>query len=84
MRRGRPGLGLYFREEIIAVLGALQYPVTINTLRTSLRQCRGSKCSWNTIRKYLHQLCQEGIVYRQVLPTERGRKPLVVYFLRGS
>ena len=82
MRRGRPSMGRYFREEIVTLLGALRYPATTGTLMRSLEEMRGRRSSWHTIQKYLEQLCQERIVYRQALPTERGRKPLVVYFLR--
>ena len=82
MRRGRPGLGRYFREEIVTMLRAARYPITVHTLMKSLEEKRGRSCGWHTVLKYLHQLCEERIVYRQVLPTERGRKPLVLYFAR--
>ena len=82
MRRGRPSLRRYFREEIVTMLRAARYPTKVNTLMKSLEQKRGRPCGWHTVLKYLHQLCEERIVYRQVLPTERGRKPLVLYFAR--
>jgi len=84
MRRGRPRLGRYFREEIVTMLRAARYPITVSTLMRSLTEKRGRPCGWHTVLKYLHQLCEEKIVYRQVLPTKRGRKPLVLYLLRGG
>ncbi len=85
MRQGRPSMGQYFRGQIVTALGGLQglqYPVTATTLMHSLETRRGRGCSWHTVLKYLGQLSEQGVVSRQVLPTQPGRKPLVVYFLR--
>lgn len=82
MRRGRPGLSGYFRQEIVTILSATRYPVTASTIKKTLEERRGRPCSWNTVQKYLHRLCEERLVYRQELPTEGHHKPLVVYFTR--
>ena len=81
MRGGRPSMRAYFRQEIVTLLNASQYPVTTHTLRKSLESKRGKPGSWHTVRKYLYQLSDERIVCRQVLPVERGRKPLVLFAL---
>ena len=82
MRRGRPSMSGYFREAIVTTLRAAQYPVTVSKLTKRLGEKRGRPCGWDTVLKYLNQLCEEKVVYRQVLPTERGRKPLVLYCVR--
>jgi hypothetical protein len=39
---------------------------------------------WCTIKKYLDELADEGVVVRQALPATPKRKPLIVYFLRQA
>jgi len=68
-----------FRREILDVLGGYQYPATASTIKRLLDQRRMRPCGWRTVQKYLHELAAERLVLRQALPTQRGRKPLVVY-----
>jgi len=83
MKRGRPSMREEFRRDILSVLGVYQYPATASTVKRLLDSRRIHPCSWVTIDKYLRELVAEHLVLRQVLPTERGRKPLVVYVGRA-
>ena len=82
MKRGRPAMREEFRREILTVLGEGQYPITVSTVKRVLDARRMRPCGWHTVRKYLEELAAERLVLRQALPTERGRKPLVVYLGR--
>ena len=79
MKRGRPSAREEFRREILKVLGGYQYPATISTVKGLLDARRLQPCGWDTVQKYLQELAEERLILRQALPTERGRKPLVVY-----
>jgi len=79
MRRGRPAAREEFRREILSVLNGYQYPATISTVKGLLDARRLRPCGWDTVQKYLQELAEERLILRQALPTERGRKPLVVY-----
>jgi hypothetical protein len=79
MRRGRPAAREEFRREILKALGSYQYPATISTVKGLLDARRLRPCGWDTVQKYLQELAEERLILRQALPTERGRKPLVVY-----
>jgi len=83
MRRGRPAMRGYFRREILNVLVDGQYPATATTVRRLINARRVKPCDWHTVRKYLEELVVERLVLRQALPTQPGRKPLVVYLGRG-
>jgi hypothetical protein len=83
MKRGRPSMREEFRRDILSVLGVYQYPATASTVKRLLDSRRMHPCSWVTIDKYLRELVAEHLVLRQALPTERGRKPLVVYVGRA-
>lgn len=84
MKRGRPSMGPEFRREILNVLGQGQYeyPATASTVRHLLEARRMRGCGWDTVRKYLDELVAERLVLRQALPTQAGRRPLVVYMGR--
>ena len=82
MKRGRPAMREEFRSEILNVLDGSGYPVTATTVKRLLDAKRGQRCGWDTVRKYLEDLTAERLVLRQVLPTNRGRKPLVLYMGR--
>ena len=79
MRRGRPTMRQEFRREILHVLAHFDYPATASTVKRLLDQQRMQPCGRDTVRKYLQELVEDHLVARQVLPTQRGRKPLVVY-----
>ena len=79
MKQGRPARREEFRREILNVLGSYQYPVTASTVKGLLDARRMQPCGWDTVRKYLQELAGERLILRQVLPTERGRRPLIVY-----
>jgi hypothetical protein len=83
MRRGRPAAREEFRREILRALGGYQYPATISTVKGLLDARRMRPCGWDTVQKYLQELADERLILQQVLPTERGRKPLVVYVGRS-
>lgn len=84
MRRGRPSLRTASRQGISEVLRRHPYPVTVQTVHQELSAIASGPGSWNTVRKYLDELAADGVVIRQVLPTECRRKPLVLYFIRGG
>jgi Fe2+ or Zn2+ uptake regulation protein len=84
MRRGRPSLRTASRQSISEVLRRHPYPVTVQTVHQDLVRSASGPGSWNTVRKYLDDLASDGVVIRQVLPVERKRKPLVLYFIRGG
>jgi len=83
MKQGRPPAREEFRREILRVLGGYQYPATTSTVKGLLDARRLRPCGWDTVQKYLQELAEERLVLRQALPTERGRKPLVVYVGRS-
>jgi len=83
MKQGRPAAREEFRREILEVLGGYQYPATIATVKRLLDTRRMRPCGWDTVQKYLQELADERLILRQSLPTERGRKPLVVYIGRA-
>ena len=82
MKRGRPAMGAEFRRQILRILSAAEYPVTATTIKQLLDERRAHPCGWDTVRKYVEELVTERLVLRQALPTERGRKPLVIYLGR--
>lgn len=84
MKRGRPAMREEFRDKILTVLGGGQYPypVTARTVKRLVDARRLQPCGWNTVRKYLDELAEDRLVFRQALPTHPGRKPLVVYMGR--
>ncbi len=82
MRRGRPALRDEFRRNILYVLDSYSYPCTVSTIKKLIDEQRVYSCSRDTVRKYLHELIADGLVLRQELPTNRGRKPLIVYQVR--
>lgn len=82
MKRGRPAMREQFRCEILNVLGDGQYPATVTTIKRLVDSRRLRACGWDTVRKYLEELVTERLVLRQPLPTQLGRKPLVVYLGR--
>jgi hypothetical protein len=84
MKRGRPSEREEFRREILEVLGGYKYPATATTVKGLLDARRMRPCGWDTVRKYLQDLASERLVLRQVLPTERGSRPLVVYTGRSN
>ena len=84
MRRGRPALSWSLRERIQEFLSHNPYPVTVSTVKQGLLKAGTTSAHWCTVKKYLTQLVDEGLVVRQALPVESRRKPLVVYFGRGS
>jgi len=77
-------MGGHFRGQILAVLDDAPYPVTATSVKRMLDERRLRRCGWDTVRKYLEELAAERLVLRQQLPTEQGRKPLVVYLGRGG
>ena len=79
MKRGRPSMREQYRQGILSVLSSYQYPATVSTVKRLLDQRRLQPCGWDTVQKYLNELSQENLVLRQALPTERGRKPLVIF-----
>ncbi len=83
MKTGRPAAREEFRQEILRALGGYQYPATISTVKGLLDARRMQHCGWDTVQKYLQELAEERLILRQALPTERGRKPLVVYVGRS-
>ena len=83
MKRGRPAAREEFRREILKALGGYQYPATISTVKGLLDARRLRPCGWDTVQKYLQELADERLILQQVLPTERGHKPLVVYVGRS-
>jgi len=83
MKRGRPAMREEFRRDILNVLGGYQYPATASTVKSLLDARRMRPCGWRTVQKYLHELAAERLVLQQALPTQRGRKPLVVYVGRA-
>jgi hypothetical protein len=83
MKRGRPPLREQFRQDILSALSAYQYPATVSTVKRLLNQRRLQPCAWETVEKYLNELSQQRLVLRQALPTERGRKPLVIFVGRN-
>ena len=82
MRQGRPAMREEFRRDILDVLAAYPYPVTIRTVKGLLDRRRARPCGWDTVQKYLQELVAERLVLRQALPTGRGHRPLVVYLGR--
>jgi len=84
MKRGRPSLRQTVRTRVSHVLRQTPYPVTVRTIQKSMTKPYMRPAHWCTIKKYLDELAEEGIVIRQVLPAAPKRKPLVVYFLRQA
>ena len=84
MRPGRPSLREQFRRQILSALRSHPYPVTANTVKRLVDAQRSQPCGWDTAHKYLQELTTERLVLRQVLPAEKGRKPLVVYMGRSK
>ncbi|MDP2896810.1 MAG: hypothetical protein Q8Q12_09670 [bacterium] len=84
MKRGRPPVRQEFRREILEALGEGQvpYPLTASSVKRLLDARRLRPCGWHTVRRYLEELAGERLVLRQALPTQAGRKPLVVYMGR--
>ena len=83
MKTGRPAMRQEFRREILQVLSGYRYPATASTVKRLLDGRRLRPCGWDTVQKYLQELNVERLVIRQVLPSEHGRKPLVVYLGRA-
>jgi len=83
MKQGRPAAREEFRREILKALSGYQYPATISTVKGLLNARRLRPCGWDTVQKYLQELAEERLILRQTLPTDRGRKPLVVYVGRS-
>jgi len=84
MRRGRPALRWSLRERIQEFLSHSPYPVTVRTVQQGLLKTGTTSAHWCTVKKYLTELVDEGLVVRQALPVQSKRKPLVVYFGRGG
>lgn len=84
MRRGRPALRSSFKEKIEEFLSHNPYPVTVRTVQQGLLKAGTTSAHWCTVKKYLVELVDEGLVVRQALPVESKRKPLVVYFGRSG
>ena len=84
MKRGRPSMREHFREEILNILADGECPLTVSCVKRFLGARRSRPCGWHTVRRYLDELAAERLVLRQVLPTEEGRNPLVVYHGRRS
>ena len=82
MKHGRPAMREHFRHEILEALQQLPYPVTVSTIRHLVEARSAQRSGWDTIQKYLEELVAERLVLRQPLPTQPGRKPLVVYLGR--
>jgi len=59
------------------------FPATAQTIQQGLLNT-GKAYSWHTVKKYLDELAEGGIVARQQLPAAGKHKPLVVYFVRRS
>jgi hypothetical protein len=70
------------RAELLQALGSSQYPLTATAAKRLLDARRVRPCGWDTVVKYLEELATQRLVLRQPLPTERGRKPMVVYMGR--
>jgi hypothetical protein len=84
MKRGRPPMREELRRDILDLLGERQipYPLTATSVKRFLDSRRVRPCGWHTVRRYLEELVGERLVLRQALPTQAGRKPLVVYMGR--
>jgi len=70
----------YYREQILNRLRSHRYPMTVGTVAKLITQGTGCPCGWNTIRRYMDKLAEQGVVRRQALPSGANRKPLVVYY----
>ena len=83
MYRKCPNPNDSMRNELLAAVEAAYYPISLESLVRNLEEKRGRPCSQPVVQTCLRSLCRERLVYRQALPTGRGRKPLVIYFPRN-
>jgi len=82
LKRGRPALRSTFKAQINALLASYPFPVTTRTVQKRL-STEGRVGSWHTIRKYLDELAEEGVVIKQQLPVTDKNRPFVLYQIRG-
>lgn len=83
MKRGRRPLREHFRQQILEALATNPYPITAAGIKKVIDAKTFQPCGWHTVRKYLGELVTEKLVLRQALPSNAGRKPLVIYLGRS-
>jgi len=83
MKRGRPPLRNLVREKIIEVMSSCTSPLTISSIRILVSGRLGRKVSWNTVKKYVKELVEEGVIKEIKLPhsKEEGKEGLSVYII---
>lgn len=84
MKRGRPEIKTTVQSRILDILSSNPTPLTTITLSRICEKEFDKKISWNTIKKYLQKLVEEGKVKAIVLPhsKEKNKNGLTVYILK--
>ena len=82
MRRGRPSVENEVKPAILAVLDSLAYPANVSHIKQRVEARLGRGVGWNTVFRYVGELCGQGLVTQQRLRPQHGRKGLVIYARR--
>lgn len=84
MKRGRPSLRNRIKKELKEIIQSYQTPFTISSLRILVSSKLGRKISWNTTKKYVEELVQEGLLEEVKLPHSKkeGKHGLSVYIIK--
>lgn len=82
MKHGRPALRSTAKNKISGILRNYPFPATVQTVQRGLFNS-GKAYSWYTVKKYLDELVEEGIITRRPLPSDGKHKPLIVYSMCG-
>ncbi len=84
MKRGRPSKRREITGEILYILKEHGLPMTVSSLCSAIWKRTGTRPSWNTVQKYLHEMVETNKINPIVLShsKERGKDGLVVYTLK--